>query len=118
MPDLLHGFDPAPQDLVMTLLGAYVNPRRRRKVWSGGLVRLLEEFGFSAGAARVALNRLVARDLLEPAKRGRLVHYRLTPRTVAVLAEGDHRIFNLGRSPRRGTKWTVLCHGIPEDRRT
>src|ERR671935_33975 len=105
MSDLLRGFDPAPQDLVMTLLGAHANPRRRRWIWSGGLVTLLEEFGFSTGAARVALNRLVARDLLAPAKKGRLVHYTLTPRTIAVLAEGDRRIFTLGRAPRGRVKW-------------
>src|SRR5439155_11034662 len=79
---------------------------------------LLDEFGFSAGAARVALNRLVARDLLEPSRKGRLVHYALTPRTVQILADGDHRIFTLGREARRPPKWTVLWHAIPEHRRT
>ena len=117
MADLLRGFDPAPQDLVISLLGAHVNPRRRA-VWSGGLVRLLDEFGFSAGAARVALNRLVARELLARTKAGRLVHYTLTPRTVQVLAEGDRRIFTLGRGSARVPKWTVLWHAIPDDRRT
>lgn len=118
MADLLRGFDPAPQDLVISLLGAQVHPRRR-EVWSGGLVRLLDEFGFSAGAARVALNRLVARELLARSKAGRLVHYTLTPRIVRVLAEGDRRIFTLGRGARpRPPKWTVLWHSIPDDRRT
>jgi phenylacetic acid degradation operon negative regulatory protein len=117
MTDVLRGFDPAPQDLVLTLLGAYHLPRERGEVWSGGLVRLLEEFGFSAGAARVALNRLVGRELLTPSKAGRHVHYALTPRTVAVLAEGDRRIFTLGSAPSRETTWTVLWHSIPEDRR-
>jgi phenylacetic acid degradation operon negative regulatory protein len=79
-------FAPAPQDLVLTLLGAHHVPREHGTVWSGGLVRLLAEFGFSEGAARVALSRLVARDLLAPAKRGRHVHYTLTPRTLTVLA--------------------------------
>src|SRR2546423_5331990 len=114
---LLRGFEPAPQDLVISLLGAHVNPRRRA-VWSGGLVRLLDEFGFSNGAARMALNRLVARDLLARNKNGRLVHYTLTPRTVQVLSEGDRRIFSLGRDSRRVPKWTVLWHAIPDERRT
>lgn len=121
MADLLRGFDPAPQDLVLTLLGAYVDRHRIPPgpgVWSGGLVRLLEELGFTAGAARVALNRLVGRDLLARTKSGRLVYYRLTPRTVAVLAEGDGRIFTLGRSAHRATTWTVLWHAIPDERRT
>jgi phenylacetic acid degradation operon negative regulatory protein len=116
MSDVLRGFEPAPQDLVLSLLGAYV-PRDRGEVWSGGLVRLLEEFGFSSGAARVALNRLVARELLARSRDGRHVHYALTPRTVGVLAEGDHRIFTLGESPRAETTWTVLWHSIPEGRR-
>lgn len=116
MADPLRGFEPAPQDLVLTLLGAYV-PRAGAAVWSGGLVRLLAEFGFTEGAARVALNRLVARELLDRSKDGRHVHYVLTPRTRAVLAEGDRRIFTLGEKPRLETTWTVLWHSIPEERR-
>jgi phenylacetic acid degradation operon negative regulatory protein len=118
MPDLLRGFEPAPQDLVLTLLGAHVRPRERAGVWSGGLVHLLEDFGFSEGAARAALNRLVARELLARVKDGRLVHYTLTQRTVAVLAEGDRRIFTLGRARGGPPKWTVLWHAIPDARRT
>jgi phenylacetic acid degradation operon negative regulatory protein len=117
MTDLLSGFEPAPQDLVLTLLGAHLVPRERGPVWSGGLVRLLEEFGFTEGAARVALNRLVGRDLLARTRDGRHVHYVLTPRTVAVLDEGDRRIFTLGERPRQETTWTVLWHSIPEERR-
>jgi phenylacetic acid degradation operon negative regulatory protein len=117
MTDLLRGFEPAPQDLVLTLLGAHHVPRERGAVWSGGLVRLLAEFGFTEGAARVALNRLVGRELLARARDGRHVHYVLTQRTAAVLAEGDRRIFTLGERPRTGTTWTVLWHSIPDDRR-
>ena len=113
---MTNGFEPAPQDLVLTLLGAHV-PRDGAAVWSGGLVRLLGEFGFTEGAARVALNRLVARDLLTRSKNGRHVHYVLTPRTRAVLAEGDRRIFTLGEKPRLETTWTVLWHAIPDERR-
>ncbi|MFL6121912.1 MAG: PaaX family transcriptional regulator, partial [Actinophytocola sp.] len=116
MDDPLRGFEPAPQDLVLTLLGAHHGPRDGT-VWSGGLVRLLGEFGFTQGAARVALNRLVARDLLARSRNGRHVHYVLTPRTRTVLAEGDQRIFTLGEKPRRETTWTVLWHSIPEERR-
>jgi phenylacetic acid degradation operon negative regulatory protein len=117
MTDVLRGFEPAPQDLVLTLLGAHHVPRVGGTVWSGGLVRLLEEFGFTAGAARVALNRLVGRELLTPIRRGRQVHYALTPRAAAVLGEGDQRIFTLGERPRGESTWTVLWHSIPDDRR-
>jgi phenylacetic acid degradation operon negative regulatory protein len=105
-----------PQDLVITLLGSYVQPRERT-VWSGGLVTLLGELGFSDGAARVALTRLVRRGLLAREREGRLVHYRITPRCERLLDEGDGRIFTLGepRAVREG--WTVVWHQIPEDRR-
>ncbi len=105
-----------PQDLVVTLLGTYVRPFGRT-VWSGGLVMLLREFGFSDGAARAALTRLVRRDLIARVRSGRLVHYRLTPRCERLLIEGDGRIFTLGRLPSDVGPWTVVWHQIPEDRR-
>jgi phenylacetic acid degradation operon negative regulatory protein len=105
-----------PQQLVLTLFGAYVRPRDRQ-IWSGGLVRLLGEFGVSPGAARVTLTRLAARGLLTRRKAGRLVHYSITPRTAVILAEGDERIFSFGRACGDGDVWTVLWHTIPDDRR-
>jgi phenylacetic acid degradation operon negative regulatory protein len=105
-----------PQDLVITMLGTYVRPFART-VWSGGLVVLLGDFGFSDGAARAALTRLVRRDLIARVRSGRLVHYRLTPRCERLLIEGDGRIFTLGRLPADAGPWTVLWHQIPEERR-
>ncbi len=105
-----------PQDLVITLLGTYVRPSRL-SVWSGGVVELLGEFGFSHGAARVALTRLVRRGLIERERSGRLVHYRITPRCDRLLSEGDGRIFSLGTARADRDSWTVLWHQIPEDRR-
>jgi phenylacetic acid degradation operon negative regulatory protein len=110
------GFEPQPQDLVMTLLGAYAVPHDRL-VWSGGLVTLLGEFGFSTGAARAALARMVRRGILDRLKDGRLVSYRPTLSTVALLEEGDQRIFSLGREPHSAELWTVLWHALPEERR-
>jgi phenylacetic acid degradation operon negative regulatory protein len=106
-----------PQDLVITLLGVYVRPFGGGPVWSGGLVSLLSEFGFSHGAARVAMTRLVRRGLLSRVRAGRLVHYRITPRCDRLLAEGDGRIFSLGGERGPADAWTVLWHQIPEDRR-
>jgi phenylacetic acid degradation operon negative regulatory protein len=105
-----------PQSLVITLLGSYVHPEERT-VWSGGLVKLLGELGFSAGAARAALVRLTRRDLLERVRDGRLVHYRLTGRAAALLDEGDRRIFSLGRDARDAEAWTILWHAAPEELR-
>jgi phenylacetic acid degradation operon negative regulatory protein len=105
-----------PQDLIITLLGTYVRPHGDT-VWSGGLVVLLGELGFSHGAARVALTRLVRRGLIVRVRTGRLIHYRLTPRCDRLLAEGDGRIFSLGNPRGDGGSWTMVLHQIPEDRR-
>ena len=105
-----------PQDLVVSLLGTYVRPFGDM-VWSGGLVVLLAEFGFSQGAARVALTRLVRRGLIERVRSGRLVHYRITPRCERLLLEGDGRIFSLGSERSDEATWTLVWHQIPEDRR-
>ncbi|RJQ76810.1 PaaX family transcriptional regulator [Pseudonocardiaceae bacterium YIM PH 21723] len=99
-------------------MGAFGDRSGRTLVWSGGLVALLTEFGFSEGAARVALSRVVRRELLEPVRSGRMISYRITPRLAQLLAEGDERIFQLGRRVPAGTEWTVLWHAIPDDRRT
>jgi phenylacetic acid degradation operon negative regulatory protein len=114
---LPRGFEPLQaRDLTLTLLGAYVW-RRDVAVWSGGIVELLQEFGFSSGTARAALARLVQRELLSRARVGRAVCYRLTSRSEELLAEGDHRIFRLGRDHGPAQVWTVLWHWIPRERR-
>jgi phenylacetic acid degradation operon negative regulatory protein len=114
--DLLAGEPLQPQDLVITLLGTYVRPHHDY-VWSGGLVRLLGELGFSTGAARVALTRLVRRDLIARVRRGRFIYYEITDRAETLLAEGDRRIFSLGRDVPPASVWTVVWHDIPESRR-
>lgn len=116
VPDGLDTEAFQPQDLVMTLLGSYVRGRHET-VWSGGLVTLLEEMGFSTGASRVALTRLVRRDLIARVRSGRLIHYRITERADQVLTEGDRRIFSLGRTDALAGNWTTLWHDIPERQR-
>jgi phenylacetic acid degradation operon negative regulatory protein len=105
-----------PQELIVTMLGVYVRPFGDR-VWSGGLVVLLGELGFTEGASRVAFTRLVRRGLITRVRDGRLVHYRMTRRADRLLAEGDRRIFSLGHVHEAEGDWTVLWHQIPEDRR-
>lgn len=105
-----------PQDLAMTILGAYVR-RPGEQVWSGGMVDLLAEFGFSTEAARAALSRLVTRGLLLRHRQGRLVHYALTARAQELLADSDRRVFTFGRSAPAADAWTLVWHAIPEDRR-
>jgi len=102
-----------PQDLGLTILGSYLRPPRRL-AWSGGMVTVLEELGFSAQAARAALARLAARGLIGRVKDGRLVYYELTPRAKRLLEQADERIFTFGRAAASADVWTVLWHSIPQ----
>jgi phenylacetic acid degradation operon negative regulatory protein len=103
-----------PQDLVLTMLGSY-GRGRHETVWSGGLVLLLREMGFSPAAARVALNRLVQRDLLSRVRTGRLIHYRMTAECERLLDEAESRMMNLGADQSDASNWTILWHDLPQD---
>jgi phenylacetic acid degradation operon negative regulatory protein len=105
-----------PQDLVLTIFGAYVR-EPDETVWSGGLVEVLGEFGFSTDASRAALARLALRGLLTRHKTGRRVSYSLSPRAEKIMSEGDDRIFTFGRTEPASDTWTVVWHAIPESRR-
>jgi phenylacetic acid degradation operon negative regulatory protein len=106
-----------PQDLALTILGNHLR-RPGDAAWSGGMVQLLGEFGFSTEAARAALNRLATRGLIDRVRQGRQVHYELTSRADELLAEGDRRIFSFGEHRDAVDRWTVLWHSLPEARRT
>src|SRR3954451_13782169 len=97
------------QEFVMTLLAIF-GRQHGRALWSGGLVRLLNEAGYSTLAARAALNRLVGRHLLERVRTGRFVHYEITPRCADLLAEGDRRLFTLGDRTEWDGTWTTVWH--------
>ncbi|WP_246360526.1 PaaX family transcriptional regulator [Nocardioides massiliensis] len=103
-----------PQELIVTLVGEYVEPGAA--VWSGGLVRIMEDLGFSTAGARVALNRVVTRGLFHTAKRGRYVFYSATPRLSALLAEGHRQTFWF-RYPAQAWEgqWTMVWYAIPEE---
>ena len=106
-----------PQDLILTILGVHLRAPGA-SVWSGGLVVVLSEFGFSEEAVRAALARVVLRGLLTRERRGRRVFYSLTASARTLLDEGDDRIYSFGRRPTSSTAWTMLWHRIPQDRGT
>jgi Phenylacetic acid-responsive transcriptional repressor len=106
-----------PQHLITTLLGDYWF-RREEQLPSAALVRLTEEFGVSAAAARAALSRLARRDLLESSKVGRRTYYRLTDRASAMLSGGRHRIMSFGLDEGAWDRtWILAGFSIPEDQR-
>lgn len=104
-----------PQEVILGLFGEYVGLEDR--AWSGGLVQLLGELGFSAAASRVALNRVIARGLLAPVKEGRFVFYTITPRLKVVKDEGRHQMYSETADVVWNRRWTLVWYAIPEEQR-
>jgi phenylacetic acid degradation operon negative regulatory protein len=102
-----------PQETILQLFGEYVDLQER--AWSGGLVQLLGELGFSGPASRVALNRVISRGLLMPIKEGRFVFYRITPRLRVVHEEGRKQTYSAVADPAWGGEWTIVCYNAPEE---
>jgi phenylacetic acid degradation operon negative regulatory protein len=104
-----------PQEVILGLLGEYVVGEER--VWSGGLVQLLGDLGFSHAASRVALNRVITRGLLAPVKEGRFVFYVITPRLKLVHKEGRKQTFSPSADINWSGDWTLVWYAIPEKHR-
>lgn len=102
-----------PQEVILGLFGEYVDPRER--AWSGALVQLLGDLGFSGAASRVALNRVIARGLLVPIREGRFVFYKITPRLKVVHDEGRTQTYSAVEEPRFTSDWTVVCYNAPDE---
>jgi phenylacetic acid degradation operon negative regulatory protein len=80
------------------------------------LVRLLAELDVDEAAVRSAISRLKRRDLLVPSRRGGVAGYGLTGSGVAILAEGDARIF-APTEPRLADGWLLAVFSVPESER-
>lgn len=116
-----HGPGPAvavrPQTIMLMFLGWRVLGRGIA-VFSGSHVALMERMGVSEEATRSTLTRMVNRDLLARHRRGRKMYFGLTPRAIAVLGEGEHRLWRTGAVNLDGDgRWTLLGFSLPESRR-
>jgi phenylacetic acid degradation operon negative regulatory protein len=100
----------------VTLFGAYVGADPR-PAWSGGLVDILAAFGYSRGAARIALRRVVERGLLERHRDGRLISYSPTPRLLELIDVGERRLRKLALDEPWDGMWTLVWYSIPEEQR-
>jgi phenylacetic acid degradation operon negative regulatory protein len=105
-----------PQDLVFTLFGEFLlHPPR--PVWTGTLIGLLEAMGVSTGNARMVLSRMARKGWLEPRRSGRHSYYSLSARGLALLEEGEARIYNPPREADWDGEWTLVWYSIPEEQR-
>ncbi len=101
--------------IIFTLFGAYIN-RHGGEIWTGSLIKLLEPFGMSETAVRLALSRMSEQGLIQRRRIGRQSFYALTEKGQQWMHAGKRR--GLEREPRAWDgKWRLLAYNIPEKRR-
>jgi phenylacetic acid degradation operon negative regulatory protein len=110
----LAGVEPRPQALMFSFLGIYILGHDTA-ISAGSIIDVLGRAGVSVQAVRSTLTRMTGRDLLRRHRRGRQAYYGLTPRSDAVLRDGQARVWQIGAVNRDwdGT-WTVLGFSLPE----
>lgn len=104
-----------PQEVILGLFGEYVKDHEH--VWSGGLVKLLCDLGFSVAASRIAINRVCVREMLESRRDGRYIFYLMTPKLQVVVDEGRHKTFSPVGAPDWDGKWTFVLYSDSNPRR-
>src|SRR6185312_15100473 len=84
-----------PQLVVLLLFGDHILGRDR-SLFSGSAIEVLGRLGVSEHATRSTLARMVNRGLLHRRRAGRRMYFGLTPRAVAILRDGQRRIWQTG----------------------
>ena len=104
-----------PRHLIVTVYGLYAR--------SGGgwlsvaaLIRLLAELGVDEPAVRSAISRLKRRGILEARRQEGAAGYQLSDGALAILREGDARIFRRRRAA-LADGWLLAVFSVPEAER-
>jgi phenylacetic acid degradation operon negative regulatory protein len=101
--------------LIITVYGLYA---RHDGGWLSvaTLIRLLADLGIDEPAARSAISRLKRRAILQSRRYGGSAGYQLSAEALAILHEGDARIFRRRRAtPADG--WVLAVFSVPESER-
>lgn len=107
--------DHSPRHLILSLFGLYA---RNDAHWLSvrALIALMADLDVDAAATRSSVSRLKKRGVLEPARSGPQAGYRLSASTLAVLREGDARIWTRPRAA-VADGWLVVVFSVPEAER-
>jgi len=101
--------------LIITVYGLYA---RHDGGWLSvaTLIRLLADLGIDEPAVRSAISRLKRRGILQSRRYGGSAGYQLSAEALAILREGDARIFRRRRAtPADG--WVLAVFSVPESER-
>ncbi|MEV0678806.1 PaaX family transcriptional regulator C-terminal domain-containing protein [Actinosynnema sp. NPDC050436] len=104
-----------PRQFIVTLYGLF---SRDHAGWLSvaSVVALLGELDIDEAAVRSSISRLKRRDVLQADKRGGAAGYALSPAGLAILDEGDHRIFRRKRAT-LADGWLLAVFSVPESER-
>jgi len=104
-----------PRHLIVTVYGLY---SRGQGGWMSvaSLVGLLAGLGVDEPAVRSAVSRLKRREILRASRRDGAAGYELSGSAMAILREGDHRIFRRERA-RLADGWLLAVFSVPESER-
>jgi phenylacetic acid degradation operon negative regulatory protein len=104
-----------PRRLIVTVYGLYARP-------DGGwlsvaaLIRLLADLGVDGPAVRSAISRLKRRGILQAQRHEGAAGYQLSAGALAILREGDARIFRRHRATATDG-WLLAVFSVPETER-
>jgi phenylacetic acid degradation operon negative regulatory protein len=104
-----------PRHLIVTVYGLYA---RTDGGWLSvaALIRLLAELGVDEPAVRSAISRLKRRGILEARRYEGSAGYQLSAEALAILREGDARIFRQRRAA-LADGWLLAVFSVPETER-
>ena len=101
--------------LIITVYGLYA---RHDGGWLSvaTLIRLLADLGIEEPAARSAISRLKRRGIVQSRRNGGSAGYQLSAEALAILREGDARIFRRRRAT-AADGWVLAVFSVPESER-
>jgi phenylacetic acid degradation operon negative regulatory protein len=104
-----------PRRLIVTVYGLY---SRAEGGWMSvaSLITLLTDLGVDEPAVRSSISRLKRRGILRASRRGGAAGYALSDEALAILREGDLRIFRRERA-RLDDGWLLAVFSVPEAER-
>lgn len=105
-----------PRQLIVTVYGLY---SRDEGGWLSvaALISLLADLGVDEPAVRSSISRLKRRGILHAVRHNGAAGYELSPEAVAILREGDVRIFRPSR-PSLEEGWVLAVFSVPESERS
>jgi phenylacetic acid degradation operon negative regulatory protein len=104
-----------PRQLIVTVYGLY---SRKEGGWLSvaSLIGLLADIGVEEPAVRSSISRLKRRGILEAVRRDGTAGYELSEQALAILREGDERIFRRKRAT-LAEGWLLAVFSVPESER-